>query len=60
MKVHADDESYAAEHKSLDRLSAIAGIPKLLGTGSTAAGNRFLVMSKVGDALTEDVTDEEA
>ncbi|KAJ3510953.1 hypothetical protein NMY22_g15805 [Coprinellus aureogranulatus] len=60
VKVHGDAEMFESEVWALSKLSGVSGVPKLLGTGSTVAGNKFIVMSNVGDALTEDVTDEEA
>ncbi|KAJ3521865.1 hypothetical protein NMY22_g12138 [Coprinellus aureogranulatus] len=60
VKVHGDEGRFATEVKALAVLSDIDGVPKLLGTGSTVAGNKFVVMSKVGNALTEEVTDDEA
>ncbi|KAJ3534963.1 hypothetical protein NMY22_g6701 [Coprinellus aureogranulatus] len=60
VKVHADETKFMAEVKALTVLTGLAGVPYLLGSGSTVAGNKFVVMSKVGCALDEDVTDEEA
>lgn len=57
--VHGDEAQFAAEVRALAMLSGVAGVPKLLGTGTTVAGDRFLVMSKVGNALDEEVADKE-